>query len=286
MMVIFPSVTLTAVLAVTAPTPVPTPSTAEATYVAALERMRATREPPVAVYRAALSVPGGFISAQSGYGGVLFLRFGLGIRGPDAEDFFVRTSRDSTEYTVERSDRHMMHSHVSLLNATWQGIDSWIRYGYEGPDSPPPATPAPKAAGPTDLRVISVVESFGLAFYNASDGGTERCVNGDAGQVIRLSPRGDAMQHPLRAVTIDDATGLFCTMHFDVPAMAWGAWDAIAHVALHLSEVDGYYVVQDEIFHMEASGRGTNLPDQQVNATMNFGYFVFPTPKPSASPGQ
>ena len=252
-------------------------------YGAALERMRATQEPNVAVYHAKLSVPGGNIVANSTRG-TLYLRFGQGVMGPSIENFFVRTDRDRTEFLVLLPEQQKALARVSLLNATWQGIESWIRYGFE-PDalapSPTPLPDAPNANG--DLRVISVVSSFGLAFYDASDGGTESCGNGDPGHAIKLSPRGKELEHPLRGVTIDDTTGLFCTMRFVAPAQLGYPYTAIANVTLHLGEIDGYLLIQDEAIDMIATA--AQLPDQHSSATMTFDGFIFPgNASPASAP--
>lgn len=263
---------LVALLAATTPAPAAQHSEAEARYVAALERMRATREPLVAVYRAKLSVPQGQIEARRNPDGDLFLRFGQGYMGVSDEDFFVRIDRGQVDYHISLPGRRIAFARLPLFNATWQGIDAWIRFGFEG--DPSTATPAPATPGPsTNLHVIAVVTSFGLAFYDASDGGTGTCANGDAAHLIRLAPRGDPMEHPLREVTIDDVTGLFCTMHFVAPAVADPGVSALAYVGLHLGEIGGYYLVQNE--NIDLVGTAARGYYQHVSATLTFDDFSF-----------
>ena len=99
------------------------------------------------------------------------------------------------------------------------------------------------------------------------------CANGDAGHVINLQPRsGDPLAHPLRSVTIDQTTGLFCTMRFDAPASADIGYSSIAHVTLNMAEIKGYYLVQNELIDMVATA--PRSLDYRIRATIVFDAFT------------
>ncbi|HEX8806987.1 MAG TPA: hypothetical protein VF741_08555 [Candidatus Aquilonibacter sp.] len=263
-------------LTVNLATPTPTPSSAESFYAAALQNMRHTRQPALVEYRATIFVPYGEVIVNREPGGDLYLAIGQGNAGTPEATFSLRVPDTGHTYGVELDPKHVARARLPMLNATWQGIDDWIRYGFDGyPDtdsSPPSASPAPDTG---NLKVIAAVSSFGLAYYRATDGPDESCANGDAGHVINLAPLGDPYAHPLRSVTIDRADGLFCTVHLIAPARDPG-YTSIAYVALHLGEVSGYCFVLDEAIDLFATA--PMRADQRSHATITFSNFVIANP--------
>jgi hypothetical protein len=258
-------------VALASPTPVASPS-AETVYLAALARMRETRQPGLLTYRAHLSVPNGAISASRTSKGYLYLRFGQGDFGASDATFYLRVARDYASYGVQLGSEEA-RTRLPMLNATWQGIDDWIRYGFDG--DPHHATPAPSASpspGAQNMRVIATVSSFGLAYYHARFGAPEPCANKDEGQVIDLAPVGDPYAHPLRSVTIDRSTGVFCTMHFIAPASAPFGYSAVANVTLRLADANDFLIVRKEEIDMVATA--PRRPDEHSYATITFSNFV------------
>lgn len=260
-------------LSVPAPPPV-TPATAY--YTAALERMKQIREPRYAAYHAAVDVINGTVFAHRASNGALFFVISSGYDGSAHIDLSVVIVSDSPTYAVQVPGDAAAGTRLALLKATWNGIDDWIRYGFEG--DPTPATPRPSQTPPPDsgrLRVIASVASFGVAYYDVSDAGPSRCTNGDPGREMVLSPRGDAFKHPLRGATIDETTGLFCTMSFIAPVVALPGIAAGANVQVHLARVDGYYMATDERLDLVGDAAVGGATDH-VTATITFDHFTFP----------
>lgn len=264
-----PALALAAALA--SPSPVASPS-AEAVYLAALARMRETRQPELLAYRAHLSVPNGAIYASRTSKGYLYLRFGQGDFGDSDATFYLRVARDDASYSVQLGSA-VARTRLPMLNATWQGIDDWIRYGFDG--DPNRATPEPSASPTPDaqnIKVIATVSSFGLAYYRARFGAPKPCANNDDGQEIDLSPVGDPYAHPLRSVTIDRSTGVFCTMRFIAPASAPYGYSAVANVTLHLADANSFLIVRNE--EIDMVGTAPRRPDEHSYATITFSNFV------------
>lgn len=265
-----------------APTPMPARSDhVERIYVQALERMKNTREPKFAVFEASADVVNGAILARrSEESDELNFRVTSDYSSPAHADFAVLTSSDRSAYSVKVDGGPIAVSRLALLNATWRGLYTWMNYGFEG------AAPAPKPASSSapviaeQDPVIAVVTAIGIAFYNVRDGGAGVCPNGDAGHRVVLEPLGDLYKHPLREVTIDEATGLFCSMRFIAPLRydVNGTPVAAADVEVHLMELDGYFVVSDERAAFDSAA--PNGRTVRVVTTIRFDRFVFPTQLP------
>lgn len=270
---------LIALLASLTPAPTPQPVTAQARYVAALERMRKTREPKFAVFEASVDVTNGAILARrSEESDKLNFRITSEYQSPTHAGFAVLTYADRSDYAVKIGDGPIAITRLALLNATWRGLDTWMRYGFEGAAPPTPKPVAPSASPSVAVQdpVIAVVTAIGIAYYDVRDGGDGTCPDGGAGHRIELEPRGDPYEHPLRGVTIDDATGLFCSMRFIAPLRynVFGAPVAAADVEVHLMELDGYFVVSDErVAFDDAAPSGLTV---HVVTTIRFDRFAFP----------
>ncbi len=261
------------------PTPPPPPpaTTPVRYYLAALARMKETREPKFALYHASIDVQNGTVFARRMPNGVLYLRIANQYDGPTHAEFSIFTSSGNPTYAAKPQGYPVAATRLSLLNATWSGLYDWIRYGFEGDPStgtPPPAS-ALAARAASKLRIISIVSSFGLAYYNVADGGERRCANGDRGREMILSPLGDEYAHPLRGATIDEDTGLFCTMHFIAPVVAGPAFGAAgADVTVHLAQFQGYYLAQDERIDIVGEAREGQV--DRVVSIIRFDRFSFP----------
>ena len=153
-------------------------------------------------------------------------------------DAIVRT-RDGTT-AVKLGDTYAT-SNFPILNATWSGIDDWLRFGIDGR----PATPEPRgvpAASPSpDVRTIAVVHSLSAPAYLVSGGSSAGCDGNVPGRIYYLRAKYDPFRHPATDVTVDDASGTICTIRFALQRN--GVVDRDGYAELHLRRSNGAVLV-------------------------------------------
>ena len=257
-------------LPIEAQTPAPT---AEQYYVAALERMRHTAQPRSLRYHAAIDVQNGGVTLVRKGDGTLEAHIGNPPGGKPHAEATIAIVPVGTRYTATLQNGDVAASQRPFLNASWDGIDEWIRYGVGGPpeNAIAPTLPSPEATN--EPHVIAVVTSFGLANYRVRDIGPATCANGDPAHAVQLIARGDGLAHPLNYAAIDERTQLFCTLRFNAPIQTDPGVSAHASVELHLAQIGGYYLISDEL--VEATGRFFGFQVARVVSAVRFSEFTF-----------
>lgn len=184
---------------------------------------------------------------------------------------YVRT-RDET--TVVQFPGAYALTRFPVLNATWGGIDDWMRFGIAGRASTP--APAPSPVSSPASPVIAVVHSLSAPEYAVRGGEASTCDGGAAARIFHLRPKFDAYHHPATDVTIADATHAICTIRFELQHN--GVVDRDGFVELHLHTIDGVYLVKRGEISFIASPR---LGGGRVRLFVDYVGFAFLSRSPN-----
>lgn len=247
------------------------PPSAEQYYANAIEAMRHLPQPSFATYDVQLHITGMGIALSREPDGKASLSIGWG-RGMKPQALFSAAYRKSDDLTSVHTPQGWGTTRSPLFNPTWNGVNDWIRYGFDGrPESATAAPPpTPDASG---LQTIAAVRTMGVAFYDVSDGGAATCANGDSAHRVHLIARRDPLDHPLTDAVIDQRTNRFCyvrlAMHQSVVATGYsGTFE------LNLGDVDGESLVRSGRidFVVRAMGFGVKY----VHMTFAYDHVAFP----------
>lgn len=212
-------------------------------FLDALARMNGVAQPPYVSYEVVVRATGAQyyiirdpITGNAEYG------FSVGHALGETDNrwnVYVRT-RDET--TAVQFPNAYAITHFPVLNATWGGIDDWMRFGIAGRAATrvPEATPSPVAS--TGARVIAVVHAFSTPEYDVRGGEAAMCDNGSAGRIFYLRAKFDPYRHPATDVTVDNATHTVCTIRFELQHN--DIVDRDGFVELHLAKTGGVYMVR------------------------------------------
>jgi hypothetical protein len=182
---------------------------------------------------------------RRGYAGI-----GLGIGGGKARAAWPVSYRtnDDLASIVNRPDHHLI-SHSPIFSPTWDGVYDWMRYGISGrPNRPATATPEPAAQPQTGTDagavVIGMAQVISINFYRITQADALPCPSGSEGRHLHLEPRAEPLRHPLTDVTIDTASGRFCSMrfHLEIHSLLGFALNATATEEIHFGDVNGYWM--------------------------------------------
>ena len=249
------------------------PPSAEQYYIGAIEAMRNVPQPNYATYDVQLHITGlGFMLTRepSGRGSIDLTLRGKDGGKPDA--LFSAANRKSDDLTSVQTPQGWGTIRSPLFNPTWNGVNDWIRYGFNGRPDPAtaPPSPTPDANG---LPTIAAVRTMGVAFYNVSDAGPATCANGDSAHRVHLTARKDPLDHPLTDAVIDERTNRFCfvrlAMHQSVVAAGYsGTFE------LNIADVDGESLVRSGTIEFMVRLMGFGV--KHVRMTFAYEHFSFP----------
>jgi hypothetical protein len=249
------------------------PPSASLYYVQAIEAMRDLPQPNFATYDVHVHMTGMNFLLGRETSGKASIGVGWG-RGTSPDASFSAAYRQSDDLTSVLTPKGwgVISSHSPIFNPTWNGVNDWIRYGFNGrPDSATaPPLPTPDANG---LPEIAAVEAMGIAFYDARDGGAAACPNGDDAHRIHLIARRDPIEHPLTDVVIDRRTGRLCSvrlgMHQSVVAAGYNGT-----IDLNLEDVNGQSLVRSGMLDFEMRAMGVGV--KRVTMRLDYDDFAFP----------
>lgn len=265
----------------------PAPPSAETFYRQALEHTRDHLEPAFATYQA--KVDGLDCSVEKGNGLDCRLKLSGHVTTKEPFEMAYRTGDD--RLAVQQQGNSFVVGDAPFLNATWQGVDGLIRYGFIGKPPSAPQT-APSIDPQSHLKVIAVVSALSPDAYHIEDVGPATCGNGDAGHTVHLIALRDPLRYPLEDATVDMRTDDLCMVRFGARANAIaGLFGANGVVELNLENQNGFVVVQDERFDIYL--RTVGIAVKHVAIGIGFSDYAFPknvspvvftTPEPSPSP--
>jgi hypothetical protein len=281
-----------------APAPIATqaPPSAEAFYRRALDQTREHASPAFATYTA--TVDGIDCKVEDAHEGITC---GIKLSGYSQTKEPLRLVYRSSDdrLVLQQQGRSFVFGDGPFLNATWEGVDELVRWGFLGKPAPkaqaaPTADPqpAPTADPQSQLHVIAVVTSLSASAYIVEDAGASTCSNGDPGHMVHLTALRDPLRYPLSAAVVNMRTGDLCMLRFGarVNAVA-GLVGANGVAELDLASENGYEMVRDEhiAINLRAAGIAVKHLDFGI-AFSNYGFpkdispVVFATPEPSPEP--
>ncbi|MGB6985292.1 MAG: hypothetical protein WBD74_04855 [Candidatus Aquilonibacter sp.] len=247
------------------------PPSAEQYYASAVEAMHDVRQPSFATYDVHVHVTGmGFILTREPNGKAdIGLGWGRGLK-PDAR--FSAAYRKSDDLTSVQTPQGWGVITSPMFDPTWNGVEDWIRYGFNGPPDSATALPSPTPDA-NGLPVIAAVRTMGVAFYDARDRGAATCANGDAAHRVHLIARRDPLDHPLTDAVIDERTNRFCLLRFEMHQSVVAAGYTFT-TELNIADVDGESVVRSGTMDLIARAMGIGV--KHVSITFTYDRFAFP----------
>jgi hypothetical protein len=235
------------------------PPTVEAFYSAAVDSMRALRQPQYLAY----SIEGqgrGLDVDLRVVDHLVWLEFTMS-SPPEESDpvtWSLRHRTDDYASEIVEEDGRRLVSTRAFFDPTWYGAFRALRDGmldYQK-DDPPVSSYATPTPGPsTDLRTIAVVKVIGTRIYRVFDKGASTCLNGDPGHALHLASRDDNPTHQLADVVVDLRNMHFCTIRFNVRNLTEHGWRG--SVEQHYADVGGYWLQTDGT--IETSSRSLGI---------------------------
>ena len=248
------------------------PPSAVAFYRQALERTRDHLQPSFATYQA--KVDGLDCSVEEGNNVACHLKIG-GAQGSTKEPIAVSYRASDERLAMQQQGRSFVLSDVAFMNATWQGVDELIRYGFIGK---PTVKPAPSASldPQSHLPVIAVVSSLSPDAYRIEDVGPQACGNGDPGHMVHLIALRDPLRYPVDDAVVNMRTGDLCMVRFAPHANAMiGLVGANGEAELDLGSDNGFVMVQDE--RIVVFLRAVGIAVKRLNFNIAFSNYAFPS---------
>ena len=245
---------------------------AAAYYAHAIEAMREVQTPAVVSYDVKVHVRGlGFFITRD-KSGEASMQMPLA-RGADAT--FSAAHRGSDGRTLVQTPDGWGTIRTAFFNPTWDGVNDWIRYGFNDPPHvAPQATPSPEPSG---LPVIAAVRAMGIAYYNVSDGGAATCANGDPAHRVHLIARKNPLDHPLTDAVIDQRTNRICTVRFAMHQSVVAAGYS-SSFELNIGDVNGVSLVQGGNIDLMLRAAGVGL--RHITVSFVYDHFAFPSTLP------
>ncbi|HTV93409.1 MAG TPA: hypothetical protein VMG98_11905 [Verrucomicrobiae bacterium] len=247
------------------------PPSAEQYYANALEAMRDLAQPNYATYDVRLHITGMGFALTREPNGKASIGLGWG-QGMKPEALFSAAYRKSDDLTSVETPQGWGVIRSPVFDPTWNGVDDWIRYGFNGRPDSGTALPLPTPAL-GGLPTIAAVQTMGVAFYNVSDAGAATCANGDAAHRVHLIARRDPLDHPLTDAVIDERTRRFCyvrlAMHQSVVAAGYsGTFE------LNIADIAGESLVRGGTIEFVVRLMGFGV--KHVRMTFAYDHFAFP----------
>jgi hypothetical protein len=249
------------------------PPSAARYYANAIEAMRDLPQPNFATYDVQLHVTGSAFVLTRESNGKAQIGLNLSGRGAKPDALFSAAYRKSDDLTSVETPQGLWGIMRSpLFNPTWNGVEDWIRYGFNGrPDSTTALPlPTPHANG---LPVIGTVRAIGVAFYDVSDAGAATCANGDSGHRVHLIARKDPLDHPLTDAVIDEGTNHLCFVRFEM-RQSVVAVGYSSTIELNIADVNGESLVRSGTIQLTVRAVGIGV--KRVTMAFAYGHFAFP----------
>jgi hypothetical protein len=247
------------------------PPTAAQYYAHAIEAMRDVPQPNFASYGVHVHVTGLGFMLNREPNGKASIDIGWG-KGASKDASFSAAYRKSDDLTTVRTPQGWGVTSSPIFDPTWNGVNDWIRYGFNGRPDSATAPPLP-APDPNGLPEIAAVQTMGLAFYDAQDGGAATCGNGDAAHRIHLIARSDPLDHPLTDAVIDERTDRLCSvrlaMHQSVVAAGYSGT-----IDLNIEDVNGQSLVRNGTIDFLVRAMGIGV--KHFTMRLNYDNFAFP----------
>ncbi len=214
-------------------------------FLDALARMNGVPQPPYVEYEVVVRASGAqFYVTRDPLTGNAEYGFSVGRALGNTDKRWNVVVRNRDEVSAVKLGDTYAATRFPGLNATWGGIDDWMRFGINGrvatPEPSPSAQPLASPAA-TEAPVIAIVHALVAPDYRVSGGGPATCDGGSAARRFYLRARSDPYRHPATDVTVDDATHAICTIRFEL--VHNDVVDRDGFVELHLTKSAGVYVV-------------------------------------------
>ena len=148
------------------------------------------------------------------------------------------------ETTVKLADGYAV-SLWPVLNATWNGVAAWMRYGPQSAVAAATPSPAPIPQPSGEPQIIETVRSLGRSLYDVTYAGESVCPSGVAARLFHLTPRDRSSDHPATDVTIEARSFFICRIRFELHENAFV--ERGGHIELDLRMIGAYPFV-DESF--------------------------------------
>jgi hypothetical protein len=250
-------------------------------YRGVLARMSKLPQPQLVSYDVVARASGAtFYVSRDPQNGEAEFGFSVGPALGDTSQWWpvlVRTTDNTTSVLLDGTARAV--THFPALNATWGGIDAWMRFGM-APSTPAPL-PSPGASSNTtsaDYPVIAVVRSLDLGIYRVRDGGATRCADKSPARLLHLTAREDPSRHPATDVTVQTSTQTVCAIRFELERS--DLVDRNGHVELYISQVGPYYLVDRGEISFDA---GPRFGRQHVRLFLDYVRTEFPPASPAGA---
>lgn len=262
------------VLACVAPLRAAEPGSVEEYYRSVLVQMARLPQPSLVSYDVFARASGAtFYVSRDPQTGEAEFGFSVGSALGDTSQWWpvlVRTSDNTTSVLLEGA---RAVTRFPALNATWGGIDSWMRFGMQAA-TPPPA-PAPETPLAGSLPVIADVHSLDPGVYRVSDGGTTTCGDNTPARLLHLTARRDPAHHPATDVGVQTSTHTICTIRFELERS--DLVDRNGFVELYFARIGSYYLVDRGEISFDA---GPKLGRQHVRLFLDYARIEFPAAVP------
>lgn len=214
-------------------------------YDRALARMASLPAPRIAMYNVTVRSQGAQFYVSRDADGRVEFGFSVGSAIGDTNDTWpVMVLPEDAVTRVKLSDGFALSS-WPVLNATWNGVAAWMRYGPQSDVAPatPLPQPLPQASGAPS--VIETVRSLGRSFYDVAYVGAGACPSGEAARQFHLTPRDRSQEHPATDVTIEESSFFICRIRFELQPNSFV--EPRGHIDLYLKRY-GVYPFVDQSF--------------------------------------
>ena len=268
---------LACVLAGTAVAHAAETESAEDYYRLVLARMAGLPQPSLVSYDVIVRATGAtFYVSRDPQSGEAEFGFSVGPALGDTSQWWPVLVRTRDNMTSVLLDSMRAVTRYPALNATWGGIDSWMRFGMQDATPAPVSAPlAPVDAPAARLPVIAVVRSLDPGIYRVSDGGRTRCADKTPARLLHLVARENPSQHPATDIGIQTSTQTVCTIRFELERS--DLVDRNGYVELYIAQVGSYYLVHRSEIAFDA---GPRLGRQHVRLFLDYARIEFPMDAP------
>ncbi len=220
-------------------------------YDQTLAHMARLPQPRVAMYEVSVRSEGAefYVSRDADRRAEFGFSVGEGI-GATVNSWPVMVQTRDATTRVLLSDGYV-ESQTPVMNATWNGVAAWMRYGPQGevPSATPTPAPLPLPSGERP-PVIETVRALGRSIYNVDYTGAGECAGGVPARRFHLSPRDNDAEHPATDVTIDESTLFVCKVRFELRPNAF--IERGGHVELFLKRYGPYALIDQSVIEFQS----------------------------------